>query len=289
MKNYLILGASSAIAKYFINRLKDEGNMVVQLSSGRGINWVYNVDSIKNKIVESKAEIIINFAGIFTNDYSESYKVNASISKNLFDAIIETKFNGKLTLIGSAAEYGVQDNYVESCVEKPQSIYGLTKLMQHSLFQYYVNTFRMKANYIRLFNVVAPNLSERLFIGNFAKQVKLSLKEKTEKIELGDLSSYRDFLLINDVYTGFMKVIEHNNDGEVYNLGMGEAILLKEFVQKILTELGLKVELVTKKINAVGNIKNKVVAQNTKIKNIGWTPKFNYDDLIKGYCKQLRD
>ncbi len=289
MKNYLILGASSAIATYFINRLKNEGNMVVQLSSGRGINCVYNVDSIKNKIVESKAEIIINFAGIFTNNYYESYKVNVLVSKNLFDAVIETKFNGKVTLIGSAAEYGVQDNYIESCVEKPQSMYGLTKLMQHSLFQYYVNAFRVKANYIRLFNVVASNLSERLFVGNLTKQVKLALRGKTKKIELGDLNSYRDFLLINDVYTGFMKVIENNNDGEVYNLGMGEAILLKDFVQKIFSELGLEIELVTKKINAVGNIKNKVVAQNTKIKNIGWVPKFNHDNLIKEYCKQLRD
>lgn len=34
-----------------------------------------------------------------------------------------------------------------------------------------------------------------------------------------------------------MKVIENGNNGEVYNLGMGKAIFLKEFVQKVLLML----------------------------------------------------
>ena len=191
-------------------------------------------------------------------------------------------------MIGSAAEYGVQSNYIESCVEKPQSMYGLTKLMQHSLFQYYVNAFRVKANYIRLFNVVSSNLTDKLFIGTFTKQVRLCLKGKTRKIELGNLNSSRDYLLIDDVYDGFMKIVEKGNNGEVYNVGMGKAILLREFVQKVLLSLDLRVKLITKKLNSVGNIENEVVADISKIKRIGWSPKFTYEMLIEEYCKRLK-
>jgi len=288
VKNYLILGANSAIAKYFINRLKSAGSIVSTLSSNGGEKqWIYNMESIINKIVEFRPQIIINFVGTFTNDYSESYKVNVLVSKNLFDAVIETCFSGKVVLIGSAAEYGTQEKYHEDCVEKPRSIYGLTKLMQHSLFQYYISTFHIKANYIRLFNVVDIHLSDKLFIGNFTKQIKLALKSGAEKIELGNLNSYRDFLLIDDVYSGFMKVIENGNNGDVYNLGMGKMILLDEFVGKVFSLLGLQLKLVVKKTDSIGNIKNKIAADITKIESIGWSPKFDYEDIIEKYCKRL--
>ena len=289
MKNYLILGASSSIAQYFMSRLRSEGHRVFTLSSNKGINWVYDLVSIKNKLNESKPDVIINFIGTLANDYSKSYKVNVLITKNLFDAIIKAKYNGKLILIGSAAEYGIQEKYCEDCVEKPRSIYGLTKLMQHSLFQYYVNTFHIKANYIRLFNVIDINLSDKLFIGNFTKQIKLTLKGATNEIILGDLNSYRDYHLIDDTYEGFMKVIESGNNGEVYNLGMGKAILLDEFVKKVLSTLNLQVKLIIKDTKSVGNIRNKVIANINKIKNIGWSPKFNYRSIMEEYCRRVKD
>lgn len=289
MKNYLILGASSSIAQYFIKRLKKEGHEVFILSSNKGIKRVYDLNSIQNKINESKPKVIINFVGSFANDYFKGYKVNVLVSKNILDAAIEANFNGKIILIGSAAEYGTQDRYYENCIEKPRSVYGLTKLMQHSLFQYYINTFPINANYIRLFNVISNNLSEKLFIGNFTKQLKLVLDGIAKKIKLGNLSSYRDYLLIDDVYTGFMKVIENGNRGEVYNLGMGKKIFLKDLVQKILLALDLQVELVTENLNSVGNIKTEVVADITKVKSIGWTPKFDYEKLIEEYCRRLKN
>jgi len=289
MKNYLILGASSSIAQYFINKLRSEGQRVYTLSSNRGINWVYDLISIKNKINESKPEVIINFVGTFTNNYSKSYKVNVLVTKNLLDAIITVKYDGKLILVGSAAEYGIQEKYYEDCVEKPRSIYGLTKLMQHSLFRYYINISNIKANYIRLFNVCDTKCSNELFIGNFTRQLNLALKGAINEIKLGDLNSYRDYHLIDDCYTGFMKVIENGNNGEVYNLGMGEAILLDEFVKKVLLMLNLQVKIIIRDKKSVGNIKNRVIADINKIKNIGWFPKYEYESIIKEYCRRVKD
>ena len=290
MNNYLILGSNSAIATYFIERLQSEGNIVWTLSSSRGKKiWAYDMETIRNAIGKHKPQIIVNFVGSFSNDYSESYRINVLVSKSLLDTAIESKFDGKIILIGSAAEYGIQNIYTESCVEKPQSIYGLTKLMQHSLFQYYTYTTQIKMNYIRLFNVISTNLSEKLFVGNFTRQIKLALKGKIEKLEVGNLNHYRDYLLIDDVYTGSMKIIENWNNGEVYNLGMGKAILIRDFVERVISILNLHVKLVSKRLNSVGNIKDEVVADITKIKNIGWIPKFDYKSLIREYCRGLKE
>ena len=198
-------------------------------------------------------------------------------------------FKGKIILIGSASEYGVQEKYTERCIEKPRSIYGLTKLMQHSLFQYYINTYNIKANYIRLFNIVFDKVDKKLFIGNFSRQLKEILKGKSKEIKLGNLNSYRDFLLIDDVYDGFIKVIKKGNNGEVYNLGMGKSIFLKDFVNNVLEELGLKLRLIIEELDYIGKINNKVVADIDKIKGISWSPKFNYNDIIKEFCRRLRE
>ncbi|GAI45468.1 unnamed protein product, partial [marine sediment metagenome] len=261
-----------------------EGQRVFTLSSNKGTNWVYDLISIKTKINEAKPEVIINFVGTFTNDYSKSYKVNVLAAKNLLDAVIMVNYNGKLILIGSAAEYGIQEKYYEDCVEKPRSIYGLTKLMQHSLFQYYVNVFDIKANYIRLFNVCDTKCSNDLFIGNFTRQLNLTLKGAVNEIKLGDLNSYRDYLLIDDIHEGFIKVIESGHKGEVYNLGMGKGLFLTDFVRKVLSTLHLKVKLTIERKNSIGSIDTKVVAEINKINNIGWSPKYDYKNLIRLYC-----
>lgn len=289
MEKYLILGASSAIAKYFTLRLRREDKLVYEFSSNKGKKNVYNVDSIRNKINVLNPEVIINFVGTYTSDYKESYLINVLISKNLFDAAVKENFKGKIILIGSASEYGVQEKYTEGCIEKPKSIYGLTKLMQHSLFQYYINTYNIKANYIRLFNIVFDKVDKKLFIGNFSRQLKEILKGKSKEIKLGNLNSYRDFLLIDDVYDGFIKVIKKGNNGEVYNLGMGKSIFLSDFVNNVLKELGLKLKLIIGEVDSIGKIRNKVFADIDKIKGINWSPKFNYNDLIKEFCKRLRE
>ena len=289
MEKYLILGASSAIAKYFTARLRRESRLVYELSSNKGKEDAYRLDSIKNKINVLNPDVIINFAGTYASDYDESCLVNVLISKNLFDAAVEANFKGKIILIGSASEYGYQKKYTEECIEKPVSVYGLTKLMQHSLFQYYINTYNIKANYIRLFNVVFDKVDRKLFIGNLSRQLKNILKGISKEIKLGNLDSYKDLLFIDDVYDGFMKVIENGNNGEVYNLGMGKSIFLSDFINNVLKELKLKLKPVIGEVDFVGKITKEVVADINKIKSINWSPKFNYNDLIKEFCKRLKE
>lgn len=281
---YLIFGSCSALAGYFIERLKKEGKKVFEISSYR----VKTIASITDKINQLAPDVILNFAGVYNNNYTENYNINVLIPKNLLDAAREAKFKGKIVLIGSAAEYGIQEKYHERCVGKPQSVYGLTKLMQHSLFQYYASTTQIKMNYIRLFNVIYGRLSDKLFIGTFTKQLKDILRKKANIIKFGGLESYRDYLWVEDVYTGFIRIIEKGTSGEVYNLGMGRSILLRDFVRRVLSVLKLQPKMVTRKIISVGKIDNRVTADIRKVKKIGWKPQFSYQKLIKAYCHQVQ-
>ena len=86
-----------------------------------------------------------------------------------------------------------------------------------------------------------------------------------------------------------MKVIKKGSSGEVFNLGMGKSIFLSDFVNNVLKELGLKLKPVIGEIDSVGKITKEVVADINKIKSINWSPKFNYNGLIKEFCKRLKE
>lgn len=288
MKRYLLLGAGGAIAAHFLTRLRKEGDYVSALSSERGAKAVYEVDSIRAEILRSRPQVILSFVGTFAREYAAAYGVNVLIAKNLLDAAAEAQFDGKVVLTGSVAEYGTQEQYTESCIGRPRSIYGLTKQMQHRVFEYYVSTSGLKANYVRLSNVVDLSLSDELFIGNFTRQVRRALKGDVQEIRLGDLSSERDLIWIDDVYTGFRKVIDAGLPGETYNVGTGTGVCLREFVQAVLSSLDLRVTLRLEGTKSVGNMRQRVVSEIAKIRSLGWSPQFDLQALVAEYCRRLR-
>jgi GDP-4-dehydro-6-deoxy-D-mannose reductase len=286
-KKYLILGAGSQIAKYFIDEFEAQENLVYKFFSNPGDNC--GLEIFNNLINESNPDIIINFIGSRYTDFNESYFANVLIPKNLLDAALGLDFKGRIVLIGTAAEYGIQKDYSEDCHEKPKNIYGLTKLMQKNLFIYYTDNYHLEAIYIRPFNILYENIQDNnLFIGSFNKQLLEALKNKTYEIELGNLDVYRDYLLIDDFYEGFMTIIDRGKSGEIYNLGMGESLYLKKFVEDIMNYLNVPIIISKKDISSAGGININVCANIEKIKRLGWKPKIQVDDISTEYFKRIK-
>ena len=84
-----------------------------------------------------------------------------------------------------------------------------------------------------------------------------------------------------------LKIIENGDNSGVYNLRIGEMILLEEFAEKAFWLLNLQSKLIIKKTDSAGNIESKVVADLTKIRHRTWSPKFDHGSLIEEYCKPL--
>ena len=100
----------------------------------------------------------LHLAGSFTNDYELDYAANVLSTKNILDALLSSECKARILLIGSAAEYGAIDEEENPIAEthplKPISIYGLTKVLQTQLMDYYYRMHQINIVMARTFNIL---------------------------------------------------------------------------------------------------------------------------------------
>jgi GDP-4-dehydro-6-deoxy-D-mannose reductase len=202
-----------------------------------------------NSLLEStQPRQIYHLAGSFSNDYETDYKVNVLAAKNLFEGCMKLRLECRILLVGSSAEYGVIDEADNPVTERqllnPVSIYGVTKAMQTHLMNYYYYVHNLDVVMARTFNLLGRNMSSRLFIGRLYEQIDRFKKGEIGKITLGNLDNRRDYLSVDAAARCYRIIMDHGAVGEIYNVGSGASITIRELLGKILAENGLSESVV---------------------------------------------
>ena len=143
-QSILILGSSSSIAIYIIDKLLKKGYQNITCISrsynknvfSKSINYkvhnkLTNLKDIEKEIF--KANIIINLIGEYRNK-SKMELINIRYLECLFEKIISNSNNQRLIHISSVSCYGHNTNFYNSKIninetkkDEPNSFYGLTK------------------------------------------------------------------------------------------------------------------------------------------------------------------
>ncbi|MTJ11516.1 NAD-dependent epimerase/dehydratase family protein [Anabaena sp. UHCC 0187] len=211
------------------NKQKNHNDLICDLTD-------YNL--VENLIQEIQPDRIYHLAGSFTNDYSIDYANNVISTKNILDSLLKAKISCRVLLIGSAAEYGLikeEDNPIkEDHPLDPVSIYGLTKVYQTHLMQFYCQVHDLDIVMARTFNLLGENISRQLFIGRVYQQIEQYKKGEIEKIILGNLDSKRDYITVDEAIKDYEIVMNHGKKGEVYNIGSGRSVILSHLLERIL-------------------------------------------------------
>lgn len=292
-KKILIIGSEGFIGKNFIEYYRNvetiEHLFMVDVYSIRRNNYfrcnAQNFKRIDKVIRRVNADEIYNFSGSFSNDFETDYLNNVIVTKNILDSVILNGYHHtKILINGSAAEYGLIKND-ESIINEdyplnPISIYGLTKVYQTYLVKTYFHKSSLNVYLTRPFNIIGYGISEKLFIGRLINQMKQNLNFRS-KIVLGNISSERDYIDIEDVINAYLKIIAIGSPGEIYNIGSGIAIKISELLQIFLNSFKLKENLVEidKKLYKKGDIP-KIVADISKLKNLHWEPKISIKESV---------
>lgn len=210
-------------------------------------NFNFSTDLIKI-LSKLKPDFIYHLHGSFTNNYREDYNANVNSTKIVLEALTKSCSATRLILVGSAAEYGTVDKKYNPISERhalnPTSIYGLTKVMQTHLAQYYFRNKDIDVVIVRTFNLIGKGQSENLFLGSLYKQISLIKEGKIEKIKLGDLSGYRDYISIDKACKLYEIIANVGVSGEVYNVGTGKPISIRKLLKEILDEENVDESLV---------------------------------------------
>jgi len=253
----LITGALGFTGHYLAGLLATNSENELYLSdyaSGSSRN-ILNCDLTKKKSVEKliakvRPERIYHLAGSFTNDYDRDYPANVLSTKNVLDALLKLSLPARVLLIGSCAEYGfinAGDNPVkEDQPLRPVRIHGLTKVYQTFLMKYYCQVHKMDLVMARPFNLFGDNerISKLLFIGRVHEQIEKIKRGKLSKITVGNLEAKRDYLDVRQAVEFYQKIMERGKSGEIYNVGSGSCVKMRDFLTLLLKEAGLDMKVV---------------------------------------------
>jgi nucleoside-diphosphate-sugar epimerase len=122
---------------------------------------------------------------------------------------------------------------------KPKGFYSITKLAAEQLLESYCKTFNIKYKIVRLGNVIGKGDSKVSKKKN-ALQFLIEEMKMNHDINLYNKGEfYRDFVHVDDVVEGLKFIIDHGQNGEIYNLGSNKSpILFKEIIEYAKKEIG---------------------------------------------------
>lgn len=255
-RRVLITGATGALGQALMTCLVANPSDLVVFAPSRSEDCdpldLRHHDQIVRTIERIRPDLIMHLAATFSNDFDEAYAVNVNATRHILKAVEESALSTRVVLIGSAAEYGlvsVEENpIVEDRVLRPVSIYGMTKAWQTELA--YLHALRgVSVVVARVFNLIGPGLSERLFIGRLRKQIEELRCGGRVRIEVGPLSAVRDYISINDAITQLQVIADYGEAGEVYHVASGQPVTMRELLTRELAAHGLDDSIVVEGAN----------------------------------------
>lgn len=240
-------------------------------------------ENLVNELVSGeKPDAIIHFA-------AESH-VDRSIHGSL--DFVQTNVMGTRVLLDAAKQYKTErfiyistdevygdievGSFKEEDPFRPNSPYSASKAAGDLLARAYFKTFKVPVLITRSSNNYGPyQYPEKLiplFITNLLEDKKVPL--------YGDGLNVRDWLYVLDNCAGIDMILHRGKDGEAYNIGGDNERTNREITEIILKELDKDESWVEYVKDRPGHDR-RYSLDSTKIKKLGWEPKYDFETAIK--------
>lgn len=299
----LIIGGGGFVGPYLVEHLaKDLGCEVTVTKTEREVLTfsdatienldILDVEQIVSLLQKIRPDYIFHLAA--QSSVSVSWKnpgltidVNIKGSVNVLDAVRKLDYKPRVLLIGSGEEYGhIREGecpIVEDNALRPGNIYAATKSCQNMIGRIYSEAYDMDVMMVRAFNHIGPNQTPLFVVADFCKQVAEIEKGLREPVMyVGNLSAKRDFTDVRDVVKAYGLLVQKGQKGETYNVGRGNAISIRELLDKILalSTKSIEVKVDTEKLRPVDV--PIIEPDVTKINEAtGWMPEISLDTTLK--------
>jgi UDP-glucose 4-epimerase len=297
----LVTGGAGFIGSHLVDKLIELGNEVIvldNLSSGKeefiqkhfkNPNFkFYKVDLLKDKINDyfKNVDEVWHLAAnpdvrAALKDTKIDINQNILLTHNVLEAMRENDvkkifFTSSSTVYGEANKIPTPENYSPLM---PISLYGSTKLACEALISSYCKTFDLNGIVFRLANIVGPKSTHGI-IHDFINKL---MRNPVELEILGDGNQRKSYLYIDDCIDAMITASENlKGEFDVYNVGSEDWITVKEIAKIVCKKLKVNPEFkfTGEERGWKGDVP-KMLLDISKIKKIGWKPKYNSKDAIE--------
>lgn len=210
--------------------------------------------------------------------------INGDVVVNILDAIKRNNILTKFCQASSSEMFGVVSEVPQSEVTKfnPQNPYAKAKLYAHNKISYYRDNHGLFACSAILYNHESPRRGTNFVtrkITSQAAKIKLNLQNK---LELGDISSRRDWMHSKDAVKALYLMMQSKNPAD-YVVASGEDHSVEEFCQAAFSYLDLNYKdyVIQSKSHFRNHDSVSLIGNPTKIRGLGWDTQYNFDEIVK--------
>lgn len=209
-----------------------------------------------------------------------TYNVLESMRINSIKNIIYSSGSG---VYGDIGTFAPEESYGPL---KPVSMYGATKLGAEALISSFSYLFGFKSIIFRFANVIGPNQTHGVAYDFIHK-----LRSDSQELNiLGNGLQSKSYIHVEDIITAIMKAIECSNDiVNVYNLGTGDYITVKEIADLVIENMNLKdvaIKFGKDSFGWKGDVPI-VRLNDSKIRRLGWENKYNTRQAMIASIKSM--
>ena len=280
----LLTGATGFLGSYLLKSFVKSGYEVIALK--RSTSNTYRINDYLKKVT------LYNIDKVNLEDIFKKHKINIVINTvtnygridNKISSILDTNLIFGLKLLEESVNSNAKAFInTDTLLERNINAYALSKAQLVDWIKFLSNKNTKMVN-IKIEHMYGALDDENKFIYWLINK----LKQNVEKIDLTSGVQKRDFIYIDDIVNAYEIIIQNINtfsNYEEFELGSGNSIEVKNFVEKIYQEISNKQTLSTKlNFGAVSYRDNEnmnIQANIEKLTNLAWKPKVSIKDGIK--------
>lgn len=235
----LVTGGTGFIGSHLVERLVAEGAKV-RVSSIEGIGNIAHiqdsVELIERDITEELDDLVEGTECVFhlaaitdlakcRNNPFMALRINTFGTLNLLESATKAGVK-KVVYVSTLGVYGVPERFPqsESHHVAPVEPYAASKLSAEHFVLVYTATYGLSTSVARCFNAYGPRQKNAMVIPTIITQ---AIQDRCVKV--GSLDSTRDFIYVDDIVAGLLRVMEVGRD-DVYNLGTGRETSIRALI-----------------------------------------------------------
>lgn len=305
----LITGGSGFAGSHLIEELLSQGYSEIYATSFSKVeprllpeeNYIKvnltDVDATKALMEQVRPDWIFHLAsfayvGKSFEKAEELFANNIRLQLSVLEGARLVVPKARILTIGSAEEYGVVPLGTklidESMPLNPVNPYAVSKVTQDMLAGSYFLSYKMDIVRARPFNHIGTRQSPDFAIPAFAKQIVAIERGEQSELKVGNLDGVRDFTAVRDIARAYILLMEKGLSGQIYNLGSGKGIKMREVVEALCSFSHVKVKIVLDESRLRPLDVPVLIADNKKIRDLGWEPKIDLNIVFEEVLNEWR-
>lgn len=272
----VISGSRGFLGSHLITELKKNGHKILPIEQ----ELLFDAQALQNFLTDNPPDYIFHFAAYGNHahqvDESQTIISNVYATFNLLEASANFPYKAFINCSTSSV-YGRKTAPMrETDILEPDTFYAATKAAGEHITRAFVNKYDKPILNIRPFSIFGEGEADFRFIPT-------AIKHMLEQTTMPFVASpTHDWTYVADFINAIIFLLPHVNGlkGQAINIGYGGLITNKDVVETLtyIADRGLKTAETYKEQPHHSSV---WVADITKLKDLGWKPKYTFEEGLK--------